>query len=146
MNSGKFAVQLYTLRHALTEDFAGTLREVKKMGWQAVQIDGLRGHSAEEVSAALHETGLKVAGMHISPQRMVNDLDAVFMRGCCSARRPCFVTISNQNGKMKLAIGRLNRSYWPLPINLPRSAGASATIITNLSSSRRLMELSPMTT
>lgn len=90
MNSGKFAVQLYTLRHALTEDFAGTLREVKKMGWQAVQIDGLRGHSAEAVSAALHETGLKVAGMHISPQRMVNDLDAVVYEGLLFGTKTMF--------------------------------------------------------
>jgi len=90
MNNGKFAVQLYTLRHALTEDFAGTLREVKKMGWKAVQIDGLRGHSAEEVKDALRETNLKVAGMHISPQRMVNDLDAVVYEGLLFGTKTMF--------------------------------------------------------
>ncbi|WP_028777957.1 sugar phosphate isomerase/epimerase family protein [Shimazuella kribbensis] len=77
----KFAAQLYTLRKQLTHDFAGTLRELKKMGWQAVQIDGLRGHSAEEIAEALRETGLKVAGMHISLDRMVHDLDAVIHEG-----------------------------------------------------------------
>ena len=37
----KLAAQLYTLRNELKQDFPGVLRELKKMGWAAVQIDGL---------------------------------------------------------------------------------------------------------
>lgn len=73
----KFAAQLYTLRNELQKDFPGVLRDLKKMGWSAVQIDGLQGYSAEEISSALKETQLKVAGMHIGVDRMTNDLDAV---------------------------------------------------------------------
>ena len=42
----KFAAQLYSLRKDLTVDFVKVLRELKKQGWEAVQMDGLRGHSA----------------------------------------------------------------------------------------------------
>ncbi|MFJ5625053.1 sugar phosphate isomerase/epimerase family protein [Peribacillus loiseleuriae] len=73
----KFAAQLYTLRKELTNNFPGTLRELKKMGWEAVQMDGLRGYSAEEIAETLKETGLKTAGMHISLDRMKNDTDSV---------------------------------------------------------------------
>jgi sugar phosphate isomerase/epimerase len=73
----KFAAQLYTLRNECKNDFYGTLRTLKKMGWQAVQIDGLHGYPAEQISAVLKETGLSVAGMHVSLDRMNIELDQV---------------------------------------------------------------------
>lgn len=73
----KFAAQLYTLREELEQDFAGVLRELKKMGWQAVQISGLRGQTPEEISRLLKETGLRVAGMHIGLEMINNDLPEV---------------------------------------------------------------------
>ncbi|MBO9608682.1 MAG: sugar phosphate isomerase/epimerase [Paenibacillaceae bacterium] len=69
----KFAAQLYTLRNELEQDFFGTLREVKKMGWAGVQISGLRGYKAEDIAAVLKETGLGTAGVHISFDRITND-------------------------------------------------------------------------
>src|SRR5699024_6681636 len=73
----KFAAQLYTLRDELQKDFPGVLRTLKKMGWAAVQIDGLQGYSAEEIGRVLKETGLKTAGMHIGLDRMTNELEVV---------------------------------------------------------------------
>ncbi len=73
----KFAAQLFTLRNELEKDFPGVLRELKNMGWQAVQISGLRGHTAEEIAKALRETGLKTAGMHVSLEMINNDLPEV---------------------------------------------------------------------
>lgn len=73
----KFAVQLYTLRDELKKDFFGTLREVRKMGWEAVQIDGLFGHMAEEIAEILRETGLKAAGMHVGLDRINHEFDQV---------------------------------------------------------------------
>jgi sugar phosphate isomerase/epimerase len=73
----KFAAQLYTMREELKKDFYGTLRTLKKMGWQAVQIDGLHGYPAEEIAAVLKETGLSVAGMHVGLDRMNGELDQV---------------------------------------------------------------------
>lgn len=73
----KFAAQLYTLRNELEKDFSGTLRELKKMGWDAVQISGLRGHTAEEIAETLQETGLKTAGMHIGLSEINSNLEEV---------------------------------------------------------------------
>lgn len=73
----KFAAQLYTLRDELKKDFPGVLRELKKMGWQAVQIDGLHGYSPQEIGEVLKETNLSVAGMHVGVDRLTGDLDAV---------------------------------------------------------------------
>lgn len=73
----KFAAQLYTLRNELEKDFPGTLRELKKMGWPAVQISGLRGWKAEEIAAVLKETGLGTAGMHVSLQEATESPDTV---------------------------------------------------------------------
>ncbi|WP_078378734.1 sugar phosphate isomerase/epimerase family protein [Sutcliffiella halmapala] len=73
----KFAAQLYTLRNEISTDFPGVLRELKIMGWEAVQIDGLFGYSAEEIAAVLRETGLKTAGMHVGLDRMNHELDEV---------------------------------------------------------------------
>jgi sugar phosphate isomerase/epimerase len=73
----KFAAQLYTLRNELEKDFPGTLRDLKKMGWSGVQISGLRGYTADEISDVLKETGLKTAGMHISLAEINNNLAGV---------------------------------------------------------------------
>lgn len=73
----KFAAQLYTLRNELELDFPGTLRTLKEMGWSAVQISGLRNHTKEQIAAALQETGLKTAGMHVPLDRLRGDLAEV---------------------------------------------------------------------
>jgi sugar phosphate isomerase/epimerase len=73
----KFAAQLYTLRNELEQDFPGTLRTLKGMGWPAVQISGLRNHTKEQIAAALQETGLKTAGMHVPLDRFRGDLAEV---------------------------------------------------------------------
>ncbi|WP_136605710.1 sugar phosphate isomerase/epimerase family protein [Paenibacillus dokdonensis] len=76
-----FAAQLFTLRNEVKRDFPGTLRELRKMGWSAVQIDGLHGYDAKEIAAVLKETGLQTAGMHVGLERMKHDLEAVLEEG-----------------------------------------------------------------
>jgi len=77
----KLAAQLFTLRNELKKDFTGTLRDLKKMGWAAVQIDGLHGNDPKEISAVMRELGLRAAGMHVGLERMKNDLEAVLEEG-----------------------------------------------------------------
>lgn len=86
----KFAVELYSFRRELEADFAGTIRALRKMGWEAVQMDGLRGNSAEDIAAALKETGMKVAGMHVSLDRMLNDTDNVVYEGLLFGTKDIF--------------------------------------------------------
>ncbi|MBS4178987.1 sugar phosphate isomerase/epimerase family protein [Lederbergia citrea] len=74
----KFAAQLFTVRNELAKGIAPTFREIKKMGWAGVQISALPAdHDPQEVADALRETGLRTAGMHISLDRLENDLENV---------------------------------------------------------------------
>ncbi|MFB9279716.1 sugar phosphate isomerase/epimerase family protein [Cohnella cellulosilytica] len=77
----KLAAQLFTVRNELKRDFPGTLRELRKMGWAAVQIDGLHGNEPQEIAAVMRELGLKAAGMHVGLERMNQDLQAVLEEG-----------------------------------------------------------------
>lgn len=73
----KFAAQLMTVHKETERDYPGVLRDLKKMGWPAVQISGLRGWAAEDIAAALKETGLQTAGFHVLLERLQNELDTV---------------------------------------------------------------------
>ncbi|WP_227872106.1 hypothetical protein [Paenibacillus albus] len=77
MIKSKLAAQLFTLRNEARKDFEGVLRELAKMGWAGVQIDGLHGYPARDLAAIMKEVGLRTAGMHVGLERMKHDLDAV---------------------------------------------------------------------
>jgi sugar phosphate isomerase/epimerase len=73
----KFAAQLYTLRNEINLDFPGVLWKLKDMGWEAVQIDGLFGYSAQEIARVMKQAGLETAGMHVPLDRLKNEFDQV---------------------------------------------------------------------
>lgn len=75
----KFAAQLYTVREELkNEGIRSVFKKLKEMGWQAVQISALPpGYDKKEVADALKENKLQTAGMHISLQRLEEDLENV---------------------------------------------------------------------
>ena len=75
---GKFAAQLYTVREELKEGIRPLFKKLKEMGWTGVQISALpKGYDANEVALALKENELKAAGMHVSLDRLQNDLAGV---------------------------------------------------------------------
>ncbi|NOU75791.1 TIM barrel protein [Paenibacillus sp. LMG 31458] len=76
----KFAAQLFTLRDELEKDYFGTLRKVREMGWQAVQISGLFGNNPADIAKVLQETGLLTAGIHVGLAELKNQLDEVVKR------------------------------------------------------------------
>ena len=59
-------VQLYSVRNAMAEDFEGTLRKIKEMGYEYVEFAGYYGRSAEQIKALLDELGLKCVSVHQS--------------------------------------------------------------------------------
>ncbi len=71
------AVQLFTVREQAQEDFPGVLRTLKKMGWSGVELAGLHGYPLADIVAVVKETGLGVAGMHVSLDRLTTDLRQV---------------------------------------------------------------------
>jgi sugar phosphate isomerase/epimerase len=74
----KFAVQLYTLREEVKEGIRPLFKTLKEMGWAAVQISGLpKDYDQHEVALALKENDLNAAGMHVSLNRLKNDINAV---------------------------------------------------------------------
>jgi len=60
----RFALELYSVRHDLANDFEGTLKAVKALGYEAVEFAGDYVHPAEKVAAALNEIGLLCCGWH----------------------------------------------------------------------------------
>jgi len=60
----KLAVQNYTLRDLMAEDYFGTLEKVKALGLNYCELAGLGGNSPETVKAELDRIGLKVMGAH----------------------------------------------------------------------------------
>ena len=59
------ALQLYSVRDAMAEDFAGTIKKVKDMGYDGVEFAGLFDHSAEEVKKICAEVGVKPISAHV---------------------------------------------------------------------------------
>lgn len=68
----RLSVQLYTLRQPLSEDFAGTLKAVRDIGLEYVELAGYNGLSAGEVKKILDDLGLKVSGGHYGLDALEN--------------------------------------------------------------------------
>jgi sugar phosphate isomerase/epimerase len=74
----KFAAQLFTLREELKRGIAPVFKELKEMGWGGVQLSALpSGYDPVEVAKALQDNKLGTAGIHVSIDRLENDLAQV---------------------------------------------------------------------
>ena len=71
------ALQLYSVRDDMAKDFAGTLKQVKEMGYDGVEFAGFGSHSACEIRKMLDEVGLKGVSAHVPYEAMAADLDKV---------------------------------------------------------------------
>ena len=67
------ALQLYTVRGNISEDFEGTLKKVKEMGYDGVEFAGLFGKTAAEVRSMCESIGLIPLSAHVPFVDMVND-------------------------------------------------------------------------
>jgi len=59
------ALQLYSVREDLKNDFEGTLRKVKALGYDGVEFAGLFGHKPAEIRKLLEEIGLTPLSAHV---------------------------------------------------------------------------------
>ncbi len=73
----KLIAQMYSLRKEFEKDYDETLRKVKEIGFDGVQLDGMRGNEVEEVAQAVKKYELSVDSMHIKHQRFINDIDGI---------------------------------------------------------------------
>lgn len=73
----KFIAQAYSVRKEFEKDCENTIKTLKEIGFDAIQIDGMRGNTPREVAGILKKYGMKVVGMHIKHNRFFNDLDGI---------------------------------------------------------------------
>ena len=71
------ALQLYTLREEVKNDFKGTLRKVAEMGFDGVELAGHGGLGIVEVKEALQSCGLQAISSHVPLADLRNDLEKV---------------------------------------------------------------------
>ncbi|MBN2308405.1 MAG: sugar phosphate isomerase/epimerase [Candidatus Hydrogenedentes bacterium] len=77
MSSRPFALQLYTVREQLDADFAGTVRRVKEIGYDAAELAGFGGHTPDEAAAMLADAGLTVTSSHFGLDQIAGEPGAV---------------------------------------------------------------------
>ena len=64
MNSLPVAIQVYSVRDLAEKDFIGTMKQIKEMGYQGVELAGLYGQKPELVKQILEEIGLTIVSAH----------------------------------------------------------------------------------
>lgn len=79
-----YALQLYTVRDHLEADIAKTLRAVKRIGFEHVELAGLGSQTADEYSYLLAESGLSAVSSHFpfdeivqNTNRIIDDTEAL---------------------------------------------------------------------
>lgn len=67
-------LQLYTVRDQLSADFAGTLREVARLGYREVEFAGVLGPGAGQARNLLTQLGLRAPSLHIEYENLRDNL------------------------------------------------------------------------
>lgn len=75
MKDFPIALQLYSVRDTMKDDFEGTLKKVKELGYDGVEFAGLFGKSAREVKELCDKIGLTPISAHVSFADMINKPD-----------------------------------------------------------------------
>ena len=75
----KLAAQLYTIRQFMKtpEDMAVSLKKIREIGWEAVQLSGHGPIAPEELRKLLDDADLEVCATHTSYERMRDNMDEV---------------------------------------------------------------------
>ncbi len=79
MRTQKLGLGLFSVRHDLERDFAGTLEAVGAIGYDGVEFFGPYSRPADEVAEALEEAGLVCCGWHtpwelVQPDRLAETI------------------------------------------------------------------------
>lgn len=77
MQKEKIALQLYSVRDDMQQDFYGTLKKVKEMGYTGVEFAGLYGHDPMEVKGMCEELGLVALSAHVPLADMMSTMDEI---------------------------------------------------------------------
>ena len=78
MKKFPIALQLYSVRDAMEQDFEKTLKEVSEMGYEGVEFAGLFGKTGAEVRELCRKYSLTPVSAHVPLSEMLADPDKVF--------------------------------------------------------------------
>lgn len=67
MKKFPIALQVYSVRDVAEKEFAKTMREIKEMGYDGVELAGTYGMSAVTIKEILDEIGLYLVSAHVGP-------------------------------------------------------------------------------
>lgn len=116
----QIAIQLHTLREACKSDFPGVLRELKRIGYSAVQFAGYHDYDPAELAAVLKETGLKVAGLHLQlpkmteyPDRLLDELKLFGTRDVICSNTPGHLRNEAGFRELRNSLNELARLWQP---------------------------------
>lgn len=71
------ALQLYSVRDDIKQNFARTVAEVAQIGYRGVELAGYGSLDAAAANRALNDAGLIAAAMHVSRERLQDDFERV---------------------------------------------------------------------
>ncbi len=71
----KIAAQVYSVRDEAAADFEKTMKQLKDIGYEGVELAGLYGKSAEEIRACLERVGLQAVSAHVPITEFEQDLE-----------------------------------------------------------------------
>ena len=73
MKKWPIALQVYSVRDNAAADFAGTMKELKAMGYDGVELAGTYGMTAVECKKILDEVGLELVSAHVNIDLLEDD-------------------------------------------------------------------------
>ena len=71
------AVQLYSVRDEMEQDFYGTIRKMKELGYDGIEFAGLFGKDPDEIREFCSETGITPISAHVPYYDMLEDPEKV---------------------------------------------------------------------
>lgn len=91
MSNMPVALQLYTVRDEMAQDFTGTIRRVAEMGYAGVEFAGYGKLPAPAMAALLAETGLRAVGTHVGWNELSQERLAASIEYCCAIGCPTLI-------------------------------------------------------
>lgn len=76
-NKEKFAIQLHSVKEELAKDCENTIKNLKEIGFNAIQIDDTCETPKQDIAKILKKYDIKITGIHIKHERFFNNIDGI---------------------------------------------------------------------
>ena len=104
---GPLGLQLYSGRREMAQDVPGTLRRVRELGFQEVELAGTYNLTPAQFRQELDRAGLRATAMHVGYERLRDDLPGVIAEAkVLGAQSVGTAWIPHPTGPITVAIAR----------------------------------------